>query len=160
MLSVLRCGPLCLWIKRHCRMEVLVRKILENTKVEMCCVLQYVLYEIWSNIAMIIEPAYGIESNCHLSVIIHYAETCMWRVVINQWHLALFLASLYKYVNVVACKSFKLLSAEARSVWIVRRTLYYAFVLIFCFVVRTESFSCACLYLRILVLGFVCIKTN
>ena len=65
-------------------MEVLVRKILENTKVEMCCVLQYVLYEIWSNIAVIIEPAYDIESNCHLSVIIHYAETCMWRVVINQ----------------------------------------------------------------------------
>jgi hypothetical protein len=86
-------------------------------------------YEIRLNIIMVFESAYDIESHCHLSLSIQCAETCMWRLVINKLHFALFLASLYTYVNVVACKSLKLLPGEDRSVLIVQQTLYCAFVL-------------------------------
>jgi len=88
-------------------------------------------YEIWFNIIMVFEPAYDIESHFLMRLSIQYAETCMWRLVINKWHFALFLGSLYKYVNVLACKSFKLLPGEDRSVFIVQGTLYCAIVLIF-----------------------------
>jgi hypothetical protein len=64
-------------------MKVIVRKVLENTRVEMCCV-TICFYEIWFNIIMVSEPAHDIESHRHLSVSIQYAETCMWRLVINK----------------------------------------------------------------------------
>jgi len=120
-------------------------------------VLQYIFYEIWFNIIMVFERAYDVESHCLLSLSIQYSEPCMWRLVINKWHFALFLASLYKYVNVLACKSFKLLPGEDRSVLIVQGTLYCAFVLICFFVIRTESLFCAGLYLGVYLYLF---KTN
>jgi len=41
-------------------------------------------YEVWLNIIIVFEAAYGIESHCHLILSIQYAETCMWRLVINK----------------------------------------------------------------------------
>jgi len=41
-------------------------------------------YDIWFNIIMVFEPAYDIESHCHLSLSIQYAEKCMWRLIVNK----------------------------------------------------------------------------